>query len=69
VAQAEAEAIAKIKAAIGDTSNPVNYLIALKYVDALKEMASGKENKTVYIPYEATGILSSIGGIKEMLSK
>lgn len=69
VAQAEAEAIGKIKAAIGDTSNPVNYLVALKYIEALKEMTSGNESKTVFIPYEATGILSSIGGIKEMLGK
>jgi regulator of protease activity HflC (stomatin/prohibitin superfamily) len=68
VAQAEAEAIQKIKAAIGDTSNPVNYLVALKYIDALKEMAAGNDSKTIYIPYEATGILSSIGGIKDMLS-
>ena len=26
----------------------------------------GKDNKTIYIPYEATGVLSSLGGIKEM---
>jgi hypothetical protein len=31
-------------------------------------MVSGKDNKTIYIPFEATGILSSIGGIKEMLN-
>jgi len=30
-------------------------------------MVSGKENKVVYLPYEATGILSSIGGIKDMM--
>jgi len=31
-------------------------------------MTSGKDNKTVYLPYEATGVLSSLGGIKEILS-
>jgi hypothetical protein len=30
-------------------------------------MVSGKDNKVVYLPYEATGVLSSIGGIKDML--
>lgn len=30
-------------------------------------LVSGKGNKVVYLPYEATGILSSIGGIKDML--
>ena len=31
------------------------------------DLVSGKGNKVVYLPYEATGILSSIGGIKDML--
>jgi hypothetical protein len=31
-------------------------------------MVSGKDNKTIYIPYEASGILSSIGGIKDLLN-
>lgn len=69
VATAEAEAIKKITEAIAGTgSDPVNYMIAIRYVDALKEMVSGKDNKTVYLPYEATGVLSSIGGIKDLLT-
>ncbi|HMK16994.1 MAG TPA: SPFH domain-containing protein [Chitinophagaceae bacterium] len=68
-AQGEAEAIQKITHAIGSTkSDPVNYLIAVRYIDKLGEMVSGKDNKVIYIPYEATGILSSIGGIKELLT-
>ncbi len=31
-------------------------------------MASGQNNKVVYLPYEATGVLSSSGGIREMLA-
>jgi hypothetical protein len=31
-------------------------------------MVSGQNNKVVYLPYEATGVLSSIGGIKDMLT-
>ena len=67
-AKAEAEAIEKIAEAIkGTNSDPASYQIALKYIETLKEMASGSENKTVYIPYEATSLLGSLGGIKEIL--
>lgn len=70
VADAEREAIKLVTEAIKETaSDPANYLIAIKYIETLKEMVSGKENKVVYIPFEATGILSSIGGIKDMLGK
>lgn len=66
-AQAEAEAIERIAEAIkGTSSNPASYMLAMKYLDSLKEMVSGKDNKTVYLPYEATSILGSIGGIKDL---
>ncbi|MEZ7838290.1 MAG: SPFH domain-containing protein [Flavobacteriales bacterium] len=68
VANAEAEAIKVVTAAIDKTGDPVNYLIAMKYLESLKEMTSGKDNKVVYMPYEATGILSSVGGIKDLLT-
>lgn len=67
-AQGEAEAIQKITQAISATqSDPVQYLIAVRYIDKLGEMVSGKDNKVIYMPYEATGVLSSLGGIKELL--
>ncbi|NCC98807.1 MAG: SPFH/Band 7/PHB domain protein [Bacteroidia bacterium] len=67
-AEAEAKAIRQISEAVAAQkgTNPVNYLLAIKYIDGLKEMVSGKDNKTIYLPYEATGVLSSLGGIKEM---
>jgi len=69
VATAEKEAIDKITEAISATKgDPANYLIAVRYIETLKEMVSGKNNKVVYMPYEATGVLSSIGGIKDMLT-
>jgi regulator of protease activity HflC (stomatin/prohibitin superfamily) len=46
----------------------VQYLIAQKYLETLQDMTSGKDNKTIYLPYEATGVLSSLGGIKDLLS-
>jgi len=69
VATAEKEAIDRITEAISASKgDPANYLIAVRYIETLKEMVSGQNNKIVYLPYEATGVLSSIGGIKDMLS-
>ena len=67
-AEAEAEALEKIKAAMGGDADAYSkYLIAVKYIDALQEMVSGKDNKVVYMPYEASAVLSSLGGIKDIL--
>ena len=66
-AEAEATAIRNISEAVSSGgADPVNYLLAVKYVEALKEIASGQQNKTVYLPYEATNMLGSIGGIKDL---
>jgi len=67
IAEAEAEAIKVVTDAVQGTGDPINYLVAMKYLETLKEMTSGEDNKVVYIPYEATGVLSSVGGIKDML--
>lgn len=66
-ANAEAEAIRSVSEAIAKNGQPDKYLIAMKYLETLKEIADGNDNKIVYMPYEATGILSSIDGIKQML--
>lgn len=67
VATAEAESIKLIADAIKDTKmDPAQYLIALKYIETLAAITSGKDNKVVYMPYEASGILGSVGSIQEM---
>ncbi|MBO7160475.1 MAG: SPFH/Band 7/PHB domain protein [Paludibacteraceae bacterium] len=69
-AEAEAKAIAQVSAAVAAKgSDPVQYLLAIKYIDGLKEMVSGKDNKTVYLPYEASSMLSSLGSIKDLFNK
>ncbi len=69
-AKAEAEAITRISAAIqGSQMAPANYMLADKYISTLKEMVSGKDNKTVYLPYDASSVLSSIGCIKDLFNK
>ena len=38
-----------------------------KDLETMKSITAGQNNKVVYMPYEATGILSSVDGIKQML--
>ena len=69
-AEAEAAAIRNIAEAVSDRgADPVNYLLAVKYIETLKEVAGGQENKTVYLPYEASNLLGSLGGIKDLFGK
>lgn len=66
-AEAEAQAIERVTQAIASTkTDPATYLLAVKYIETLNAMVSGKDNKTIYIPYEASGVLSSIGSIKDI---
>ncbi|MBR1889892.1 MAG: paraslipin [Alloprevotella sp.] len=65
-AEAEAIAIQKITEAVGQSTNPANYLLAQKYIQMLEELAQGDKTKTVYLPYEATNLMGSIGGIKDL---
>ena len=65
-AEGEAKAIELITAAVGKSTNPANYLLAQKYIRMLQEVASGDKTKTVYLPIEATNMLGSIGGIKDL---
>lgn len=68
-ADAEKEAICRIINALSDKGKPDQYLIAMKYLETLSNITKGQDNKVVYMPYEATGILSSVDGIKQMFDK
>ncbi len=67
-ADGEKEAIRMIVDALAQNGQADKYLIAMKYLETLKQITSGQDNKVIYLPYEATGVLSSIDGIKEMLT-
>ena len=70
VAEAEAQAIQKIASAVVETkADPAQYLIAIKYIDTLEQILreGGAGQKTVFMPYEASGLMSSVGGLKELL--
>lgn len=66
-AQAEAEATRMVSAAIaaGDVQ-AVNYFVAQKYTEALRDVASSPSAKTVMIPLEASSLIGSIGGIADI---
>ncbi|MEQ1911559.1 MAG: SPFH domain-containing protein [Vicinamibacterales bacterium] len=68
VADAEARAIQMVAQAIGSAGNPAQYLIAQRYLESLTAIANGAD-KLVFMPYEASGVLSSLGGIKELLQQ
>ena len=65
VAEAKAKEIEMIYEAM-KKANPDDKLVQLKSLEALKEIANGDANK-VFIPFEATSTLSSLGAIKEVL--
>jgi regulator of protease activity HflC (stomatin/prohibitin superfamily) len=67
LAEAEAQATKLVSDAIasGDV-NALNYFVANKYVEALKEMAHSPNQKMLLLPMEATGIIGSLAGIAEL---
>ncbi len=66
-AQAEAEATRSVSEAIGAGNlQAINYFVAQKYVDALKEFANSSNQKLVFMPLEASSVISSVGGIGEL---
>ena len=68
-AQAEADAIRNVADAVSKSdTDPAAYLLAQKYIETLRTMTEGKDNKTVYIPYEASSVLSSLGSMKHLLT-
>jgi regulator of protease activity HflC (stomatin/prohibitin superfamily) len=67
LAEAEARATTVVSDAIasGDLQ-AINYFVAQKYVEALSDFATGTNTKTLLLPMEASGILSSLAGITEV---
>ncbi len=67
LASAEAMATKVVSQAIAEGDvQAINYFIAQKYVEALKEMAHSPNQKVFMMPMESTGILGALGGIAEL---
>ena len=67
IAEAKAEEIKKVYDSI-KKSNPDDKLVQLKSLEALEEIAKGEANK-VFIPFDATTALSTLGTMKEFLNE
>ncbi len=67
LAEAEAKATHMVSQAIarGDV-NAINYFVAQKYTEALKEVASAPNQKVIMMPLEASSLIGSIAGIGEL---
>ena len=66
-AEAEAKATQMVSDAIADgDTKAINYFIAQKYTEALKEIG-GSQNSKVVMPLEAGNLIGSVAGIAELL--
>ncbi len=67
LAQAEAKATTDVSNAIASGNiQAINYFVATKYVDALKEIAASPNQKTVLMPLEASNVIGALSGITEI---
>lgn len=67
LAQAEAKATLMVSEAInkGDVQ-AINYFVAQKYIEALKDIGTANNSKLVLMPLEASSVIGAIGGIGEL---
>ena len=66
-AEAEAKATTMVSEAIGKGDvQAVNYFVAQKYVDSLKDMASADNSKVIFMPLESSSVIGALGGVAEI---
>ncbi|WP_339714511.1 hypothetical protein, partial [uncultured Sneathiella sp.] len=74
LAEAEAKATHDVSEAIaaGDIQS-INYFVAQKYTEAMKEIGMARNSKVILLPMEASALIGSLGGIgaiaKEVFGK
>ncbi len=69
-AEAEAKATEMVSNAIaGGNTQAINYFVAQKYVEALGKFATSPNQKTLFLPLDATSLAGSIGGIAEIVKE
>jgi regulator of protease activity HflC (stomatin/prohibitin superfamily) len=67
LAEAEARATTMVSKAIAEgNTNALNYFVAQKYIEALKEFATSPNQKVFFLPVEASSLIASVGGIAEL---
>lgn len=67
LAEAEAKATQMVSEAIaqGDVK-AINYFVAQKYVEALQAIGTAPNQKLIFMPLEASGVIGAIGGVAEL---
>jgi len=66
-AEAEANATRMVSDAISEGDvQAINYFVATKYIEALRDIASAPNQKTLFMPLEAGSLIGAIGGIAEL---
>jgi regulator of protease activity HflC (stomatin/prohibitin superfamily) len=67
LAQAEARATLMVSEAISKgVVQAINYFVALKYIDALKGVATAGNSKLVFMPLDSSSVIGALGGIGEL---
>jgi regulator of protease activity HflC (stomatin/prohibitin superfamily) len=67
LAQAEARATLMVSEAIskGDVQ-AINYFVAQKYIEALKDIGASGNSKLVFMPLDSSSVIGALGGIGEL---
>ncbi len=67
LAMAEAKATTDVSSAIASGNiQAINYFVATKYVDALKDIAGASNQKVILMPLEASQVIGALAGISEI---
>lgn len=69
LAEAEAGAIQALREALPKGVDPQAYLIAMGYIKVLPEITKSGNGKLVVVPYEASGVMGSLAGIKTLFEQ
>ncbi len=67
LAEAEANATVMVSKAIAEGDiQAINYFVAQKYIESLKDIASADNSKLILMPLEASNVIGALGGIGEL---
>jgi len=67
LAKAEANATLMVSKAISEGDiQAINYFVAQKYIDSLKDIASAENSKLILMPLEASNVIGALGGVSEI---
>ena len=70
LAEAEARATEVVSRAIAEgDQRAINYFVAQKYVEALKDVGAAENSKLIMMPLEASSVIGSLAGIKQIVTE